>query len=109
MSDDSGSASASESSRFIPIIARLEQAAQRGEEVVLSPDEVEALTWNAERVAGKYWETRDVDRSRQSVQNQLDRPRWKYLDQAPEARLLLEAVAKDAEMSIAHHQSENDL
>ena len=97
----------SESSRYLSAIRKIEEAARQDHDLVLSMDEIEALTWNAKRVVKKYWETRNTKRSRQSVQNQLDRPRWKYLDQATEARQLIEEIAEDAVMMIAFHSPEN--
>jgi hypothetical protein len=70
---------------------------------VLSPDEVAGLEENARRVAAKYWALKGTIRTPQSVQNQLDLPRWYYIDQALYARDVLLEVAVDSEMTLAFY------
>ncbi|MFN7802775.1 MAG: RHS repeat-associated core domain-containing protein [Planctomycetaceae bacterium] len=61
----------------------------------LSADEIAGLTENARLVAKKYWELKGTARTTQSVMNQLNRPRWRFLDYAPEAKDILDEVIKD--------------
>ena len=68
------------------------------EAVKLTPDEVKGLTENARRVALKYWNVKALgrDRTRESLLNTFKKGRWRFLDQAHEARQLLKEIAQDA-------------
>ncbi|MBX3435038.1 MAG: hypothetical protein KF847_17105 [Pirellulales bacterium] len=61
----------------------------------LSADDISGLTENARLVAKKYWELKGTARTAQSVQNQLNRPRWRFLDQAPEASRIIQEIIDD--------------
>jgi hypothetical protein len=61
----------------------------------LSAGEVAGLTENARLVAKKYWELKGTGRTAQSVQNQLNRPRWRFLDQAPDAKKIIQDIIDD--------------
>lgn len=61
----------------------------------LSADDIAGLTENARLVAKKYWELKGTARTAQSVQNQLNRPRWRFLDQAPEAQKIIQEIIDD--------------
>ena len=61
----------------------------------LSTDDVAGLTENARLVAKKYWDLRATCRTAQSVQNQLNRPRWRFLDQVPEAKKIIQEIIDD--------------
>ncbi len=61
----------------------------------LSADDIAGLTENARLVAKKYWQLRGTARTAKSVQNQLDRPRWRFLDQAPEAKKIIQEIIDD--------------
>jgi hypothetical protein len=69
---------------------------------VLSLDEIAGLEENAIRVARKYWATKG-SRTPQSVQNQLNRPRWHYIDQSTYAEEVLLEMAADAGMTLAFY------
>jgi hypothetical protein len=69
---------------------------------VLSSAEIAGLEENARRVARKYWTTKG-QRNPQSVQNQLDRPRWHYIGQAGYAKDVLVEMATDAGMTLAFY------
>ena len=64
----------------------------------LTPDEINGLTENARLVARNYWKGKasGTPRTVQSLENQLNRPRWRFLDQAREACRILAEIAKDA-------------
>jgi hypothetical protein len=61
----------------------------------LSADDVAGLTENARLVAKKYWDLKGSARTAQSVQNQLNRPRWRFLDQAPDAKKIIQEIIDD--------------
>lgn len=90
-----GTAVASTAGRMQRVVSALDEAGTAGRNLQLSAEEIAQLTENARLVARKYWKLRDSGRTLESVLNQLNRPRWNYLDQAPEARRLLEEVARD--------------
>src|SRR5208283_1576132 len=69
----------------------------------LSPDEIAGLEENARRVAMKYWQLKGTTRSVQSLQNQLNRPRWHYLDQAPYAKNVLAEVSADSGLAFGFY------
>lgn len=92
-------------SRLVQVIRKLDSAGRSGKQLTLTDDEIAGLTENARRVARKYWELKDSGRSVASVANQLGRPRWRFLKQAPEARDMLREVAQDAGLSIAYDES----
>lgn len=74
----------------------LDAAGYDDRKYVLMTGEINGLTEKARRVAKKYWETKGRLRTAQSLQNHLDRPRWKYLDQAPEAHAILREITDDS-------------
>ena len=61
----------------------------------LCKDDIAGLTENARLVAKKYWELRGTARTIQSIQNQLDRPRWQFLEQAPKAKEIIQEIIDD--------------
>jgi hypothetical protein len=69
----------------------------------LSQDEIAGLEENARRVAERYWALKGTNRTAQSLQNQLNRPRWHYMDQAPYARNVLLEVEADSGMTFAFY------
>jgi hypothetical protein len=69
----------------------------------LSTDEIAGLEENARRVAERYWSLKGSKRTAQSLQNQLNRPRWHYLDQAPFAKDVILEVKTDSGMNLAFY------
>ncbi|MSR56137.1 MAG: hypothetical protein EXS05_00450 [Planctomycetaceae bacterium] len=66
---------------------------------VLSQNEIDGLEENARRVALKYWATKG-QRTAASLQNQLNRGRWHYIQQAPYAMVVLTEIEADSGMNL---------
>ena len=81
------------------VVRVLDQEGATGTARTLSANEMAGLEENARRVAKKYWELKGTSRSGQSLQNQLNRPRWHYFDQVPYAKQVLDEVVTDSGMS----------
>lgn len=88
--------------QMISAVAALDKIGAGRTGRVLTLDEIAGLEENARRVAKKYWDLKGSGRTDQSLRNQLNRPRWHYLAQAPYAKAVLDEVARDAGMSLAY-------
>jgi len=80
----------------------LEAAGAKRSPRVLSKGEITGLEENARLVANKYWATRGK-RASQSIQNQLNRPRWHYVRQAPFALDVMNEICADSGMKMAYY------
>jgi hypothetical protein len=83
---------------MITAVTKLEPLGANRTPHVLTPTEIVGLEENARLVARIYW--KKLQRTAQSVQNQLDLGRWHFLDQSIFAKDVILEIATDAGMTL---------